>query len=335
MFCKHLLGVRTQTNTDGVLQELGMTPIRNCALKLVVKNWERIEKGQANLLLKRSHAYAKDNSLLWVSNIKKLFATNGMLKEYLEKVSETEDNRKGPLAKKLHKRLTDQFHQLSFSVIHSSSKMKTLNLLKTIPGTESYLSDVTNSKHRCALTKLRLSSHRLEIETGRYTRPKTDAEKRYCFYCKFLGKEVVEDEIHFLITCPMYDEIRESLLPSNILLNNTWTTTEKFTQIMLNKEKLKTTAKFVYQAFAERQIKLDVLSTLHDLVSSTESILKNPSKDPGNNSTYAVKNVSKDGLKMTLKNSSMDLSKQSYTVKNVSDDGMKLTLSLLQQNILS
>ena len=166
----------------------------------MVKNWERIEKGQANLLLKSSHSYAKDNSLLWVSNIKKLFATNGMLKEYLEKVSETEDNRKGPLAKKLHKGLTDQFHQLSFSVINSSSKMKTLNLLKTIPGTESYLSDVTNSKHRCALTKLRLSSHRLEIETGRYTRPKTDAEKRHCFYCKFLGKEVVEDEIHFLIT---------------------------------------------------------------------------------------------------------------------------------------
>ena len=82
-------------------------------------------------------------------------------------------------------------------------------------------------------------------------------------------------------------------------------------------------------------IKLDVLSTLHDLVSSTESILKNPSKDPGNNSTYGVKNVSKDGLKMTLKNSSMDLSKQSYTVKNVSDDGMKLTLSLIQQNLFS
>ena len=57
----------------------------------------------------------------------------------------------------------------------------------------------------------------------------------------------------------MYDEIRESLLPSSILHNNTWTTTEKFTQIMLNQEKLKTTAKFVYQAFAERQIKLDVL----------------------------------------------------------------------------
>ena len=259
-----------------------------------------------------------------------------MLKEYLEKVSETEENRKGPLAKKLFKRLTDQFHQTSFSVIHSSSKMKTLNLLKTLPGTEIYLSEVTNSKHRCAMTKLRLSSHRLEIETGRYTRPKTDAEKRYCSYCKFFGKEVVEDEIHFLITCPMYDEIRESLLPSDILDNNTWTTAEKFTQIMLNKEKLKTTAKFVYQAFAERQIKIDVLSTLRDLVSSTESILRNPSENPGNNLTYAVKNVSKDGLKMTLTNSSMDLeNKQSYTVKNVSDDGMKLTLSLLQQNILS
>ena len=59
MFCKHLLGVRKQTCTEGVLQELGMTPIRNCAIKSVVKNWERIEKGDANMLLSSSHNYAK------------------------------------------------------------------------------------------------------------------------------------------------------------------------------------------------------------------------------------------------------------------------------------
>ena len=302
-----------------------MTPIVHCALKSVVKNWERIEKGQANPLLKSSYSYSKNNNLLWSSNIKKIIATNGMLQEYLDKIRETEETRKGPIANKLYKRLTDQFHQTSFSLIHSSSKMKTLNQLKTLPGRESYLTEVTNSKHRSAMTKLRLSAHRLEIETGRYTRPKTDAKDRFCTYCRSLGKDVVEDETHFLITCPMYDEIRESLLPSNFLQNDTWTTTEKFTQIMTNRENIKATAKFIYKAFAERQIRLDVLSTLEDLVSSTESILKNPPKQ-----IYTIKNVSQNGMKLTL-SSQESGPKQNYTVKNISQDRMKLTLSRLGQ----
>ena len=36
---------------------------------------------------------------------------------------------------------------------------------------ESYLTQVTNASHRKALTKLRLSDHKLEIERGRHIRP--------------------------------------------------------------------------------------------------------------------------------------------------------------------
>ena len=207
-------------------------------------------------------------------NIKKIFIINGMLQEYLDKVSETEETRKGPLAIKLLRRLTDQYHQSSFSAIQSTSKLKVLNLLKTLPGIEPYLTEVTNSKHRSAMTKLRLSSHRLEIETGRYTKPKTDREERFCAFCKFKGKKVVEDEIHFLLACPMYDKIRENLLPSQKLNNHVWATEEKFVQIMSDFDNIKATAKYIYLAFAERQITLDVLNTLQDLVSSAESMLK-------------------------------------------------------------
>ena len=43
MFCKQLLGVRKQTNTDGVLLELGLVPITFHAKKLANRNWERIQ----------------------------------------------------------------------------------------------------------------------------------------------------------------------------------------------------------------------------------------------------------------------------------------------------
>ena len=115
------------------------------------------------------------------------------------------------------------------------------------------------------------------------------------------GEKVVEDEIHFLTTCPTYDEIRENLLSSQILNNNDWTTEEKFVQIMSDFDNIKTTAKFVYLAFEERQIKLDVLNTLQDLVSSTESrIKKNPNPDPGPLPIFKITNISQDGMKFTL-----------------------------------
>ena len=55
MFCKHLLGVRKQTNTDGVLEELGMLPLYIFAIKSVAKNWERIQQEKANSILVASN----------------------------------------------------------------------------------------------------------------------------------------------------------------------------------------------------------------------------------------------------------------------------------------
>ena len=314
MFCKHLLGVRKQINTEGVLQELGMTPLTLCAIKSVTKNWERIQKNNANTLLISSNTDAHQNNLPWAFNIRQIFSTNGMLHQYLQKLNETEEARYGPITGKLYQRLKDQFDQTSFEVIKTSSKMKMLNLLKETPGKETYLTKVTNSKHRIAMTKLRLSGHRLEIETGRYAN-NTEAKDRLCPYCKFIGQTVVEDEIHFLIKCPMSKEIRENTLSSHILEDSQTTDEEKFSSFMSDSETndLRKTAKFIYQAFEEREIKLDVVNTLTELVSSAEKLVNKP--DPGEDTKrqpdknrknsecypiYEIKNFSEQGLKMTL-----------------------------------
>ena len=48
-----------------------------------------------------------------------------------------------------------------------------------------------------------MSCHSLKIETGRYTRPKTNVEDRKCLVC-----EVVEDEHHTLFKCKAHRIIR-------------------------------------------------------------------------------------------------------------------------------
>ena len=88
--------------------------------------------------------------------------------------------------------------------------MRTYRLFKTIDNykCEDYLHQVTNTRHRIALTKLRLSNHKLAIETGRYSRPFKKPAERTCPICKI----EMEDESHFLNICSAYQEERCSLL---------------------------------------------------------------------------------------------------------------------------
>ena len=87
---------------------------------------------------------------------------------------------------------------------NQNNKLRTFQKFKTIENykCEDYLRQVTNIQHRITLTKLRLSNHKLAIETGRYVRPYKKPEERICPICK----KDVEDEIHFLTLCPAYQE---------------------------------------------------------------------------------------------------------------------------------
>ena len=62
--------------------------------------------------------------------------------------------------------------------------------------TESYFDCIFVPKFRIALSKLRSSSHNLEIERGRYVRPKKDVDERVCLLCNVVG-----DQIHFVTNC--------------------------------------------------------------------------------------------------------------------------------------
>ena len=67
-----------------------------------------------------------------------------------------------------------------------------------------YLDTVKVTKFRIALSKLKMSSHRLEIEVGRWARPyRTPLDQQKCHACNTLG-----DEFHFLLECRLYTEIR-------------------------------------------------------------------------------------------------------------------------------
>ena len=300
MFCKQLLGVKKQTNTDGVLLELGMVPITFHAKKLAIRNWERIQRGKGNDLLLASHKYAVQKNLPWGSSMRDIFSNNGLQDVYLSIINNNTEVRRSP-ANVLIKRLIDQFHQTSMESINNSSKMKVLSLLKQTPGTEVYLDTVKNTKHRRAMSKLRLSSHQLEIERGRWNNgpDRPDSEERFCDFCQSLGHTVVEDEIHFLLHCPMSKELRENLLPMETLNDIALSDSEKFVNIMTGSD-LQSTAKFIHLAFENRDLCLDVLSTMKDITNFVEDICQKTQHENEVIMPYKVQTVDKGGLKLVL-----------------------------------
>ena len=92
--------------------------------------------------------------------------------------------------------------------------------IKQTFGKELYLDHVANPASRYATTKIRISAHDLEIETGRYKNIPRD--KRTCKWCKLtLGTDVieadqqlnfVENENHVLFTCDLYSDLRQKLI---------------------------------------------------------------------------------------------------------------------------
>ena len=66
-----------------------------------------------------------------------------------------------------------------------------------------YLNIIDIPKYRNALAKLRLNSHKLNIETGRHRQ--IERNLRICTLCNMND---IEDEFHFFLVCPFYTHFR-------------------------------------------------------------------------------------------------------------------------------
>ena len=64
---------------------------------------------------------------------------------------------------------------------------------------------VKNRNQRHFLTRFRVSSHHLRVETGRWTFPKTEFENRICLYC---DSEDIDTELHCITQCKLTESNR-------------------------------------------------------------------------------------------------------------------------------
>ena len=179
LICKQLLGVHGSTTNIGVLLELGRILLGIYAVKLAVKNWERIKKNKANCLVLASYSDAVGENLIWVANIRNTLEKNGMLSFFINSC----DDKPLFINRRIFQTLSDVFHQNAFeSINEENSKLRTNAIFKKNIGPESYLSQIKTPTIRTLLSKLRLSNHALMIETGRHN--KISKEMRFTLFVR-------------------------------------------------------------------------------------------------------------------------------------------------------
>ena len=253
-FCKLILGVKKTTCNAAILCELGRLPFYITRKIKIVKYWIKILKNKNNLLyssykMLRHDADVNNNykGLNWASNVKSLFESLGLsFMWYDQDVSI-------PNFTIVKQRLYDQFIQSLFSTIESADKLCTFRQFKCKFIFEKYF-DVIKEKHLLNnLTRFRLSSHPLLIETGRY-----ENIPRMSRLCKYCNMKVIENEYHFLLVCPAYIDIRKHCLPKYYCH---WPNMHKFVSLLSsqNNSIIYKIARYIDRAFKQRSNLTDQL----------------------------------------------------------------------------
>ena len=167
-FCNKLLGIKRSSQNDFVYGELGRAPLQNKVYFSVVNFWFKILEAEENKYIKIAYQLMmndienKPNCLNWASRVKQLLSTLGFYEVW---VNQGVGNKNVFLCV-LKQRLLDNFSQGWSSRLAESNRANFYSLFSSFEH-QFYLDFAKVKKFRVAMTKLRTSSHRLEIEVGR------------------------------------------------------------------------------------------------------------------------------------------------------------------------
>jgi hypothetical protein len=94
----------------------------------------------------------------------------------------------------IKQRILDIFKQSWYTTINNSNRLSHYCLFKHEFETEKYLQLNMDTKYKTTITKFRLLTNNLAIETGRYNN--TERQQRYCTQCNM---NMIEDPYHFYL----------------------------------------------------------------------------------------------------------------------------------------
>ena len=103
----------------------------------------------------------------------------------------------------------NKWNSVRETTISNSGKLRNYFQFKCKFGCENYLNLIKDFKQRQAFLIFRISNHRLQIEAGRYIKPKIVHEDRNCEKC--YSSEVEDEQHFFLLNCGFHHNHRNKL----------------------------------------------------------------------------------------------------------------------------
>lgn len=194
---KQVLGVNRYISNLASRLECYRNPIILFSISMMYKYFMRLRNMPSNRILHSvfitDQELFGDNSKSWFSNLSLIFKLLNLntrepvehtvfvklLNDYFSKQTEGQLN-------KIRSEVTDSKLYMFSNVL----------IANDVP---SYLKLVSDRTITREITKFRLSAHYLNIERGRYTKPKTPRNERICPHCT-----LVESESHFFLHCRKY-----------------------------------------------------------------------------------------------------------------------------------
>ena len=199
-FLRQILGISKKTTNMGILSETGRHPICTKIFIQMIKYWTRLFTTESNLL-QEAHLECierfKEGKTSWLKIIVYLL-------QYTEMVdlidSKDMEQKKKTLDKTFRERILKRYENQWNEDTQKGheGKLRFYFEHKKIFRFEGYL-DAVPLEDRRAITKFRLSCHRLPIEVLRYTKKKkVEKEERLCEICP---QGEIGDEWHYLLSC--------------------------------------------------------------------------------------------------------------------------------------
>ena len=202
-FCKQVLSVKKSTVSMMVYSELGRTTLILKRKYRMIKYWLKLKKSDNCILdsiYQEMLEVCKSKKFsCWLSDVKDLIYSLGF-----GNVWDSQNVNEKTFLIQVKQRLCDVFIQEMNEFFDKSSKCSLYKYVNDGFKLQLYLKKAIPNVYVQCISKFRMSSHKLEVEQGRYYNVAKNQR-----ICKMCSKSEIEDEFHFLLVCPCYDNFRK------------------------------------------------------------------------------------------------------------------------------
>ena len=239
---RYYLGVHRFAPIVGMQGDFGWLSPRYRRFKCILNFWNRLICMSNNRLTKHVFTYDYQECYNnWSADIKRICEILNIVDVFDNFIPADKQNVIENLVK-LNK-------QEWLENVHNKPKLRTYVLFKREFSLENYIKYHMHKRKRSLLSQFRLGILPLRIETGRYDN--TPVNNRLCKLCVL---NAVEDEYHFVMTCPLYVNFRLNLFQKAAQMYENFGEINDINKFKFLVEKCyKPLSQFIYDSYERRQ----------------------------------------------------------------------------------